>query len=412
MSQPFRGFACRGVPSWFLLVIAVGLALRAYLVVFTPGTYDVGIWQKHATGINDLGLIGYYHANLEMNHPPLIGVCMAALLRAGTATGIPFRVLLRAPFALLDLGTCLLLLSALRLQRFRFAIAACYFLHPLALIYSAYHGNTDSAVAFFLVLSCLELAGGRPLGAALAVGACTWIKLPILVALPAFFFAIPGWRKRAHFLLVAWCLAFAAYLPALLLDPGVILRNVVGYQGQMIQTPAGVPVWGAARISLSYLPLLPPAWRAYLAAPLVFWILHNGWIYAVPIVVISFLRRKQNTFAGLSLTVAAVYSVLYGFSNYWSFQYFAWSVPFWLTAGPAFAVPASLLAGGYIYGLYWFLCGDFALSGPWDFLGHPHWSGLLIGLRNLSVLFFFLAACVFLVGSVVSAAAGKRGPQI
>ena len=55
---------------WFWAVIFIGLAIRIYCAVFTEGTYDVGIWQEHADGVRQLGLIGYYHANSQMNNYP------------------------------------------------------------------------------------------------------------------------------------------------------------------------------------------------------------------------------------------------------------------------------------------------------------------------------------------------------
>lgn len=389
------------VPLWFFLVIIVGLTVRAYLLVMTPGTADVEIWQGHANGVNQLGLINYYRANPEMNHPPLISVCLAWLLRLSAATGVPFRILLRAPFALLDLGTALLLLCALPGERLRYCLAACYFLHPLAIIYSAYQGNTDSAVAFFLVLACLLIARSQPLRAAVSVGLCLWIKLPVVLAIPAFFFAIPGWRSRFQFLAIAGGVGISTYLPGFCWDSGIIVKNVFGYQGQMIQTSEGVPVWGAARIGLSYLAMASHSLQYRFHHLLEFWILHNRWFYLAPILLVSFLRRKHGTFRGLSLTLTAVYSIVYGFSNFWSFQYFAWSLPFWLVAGIGFALPASLLAGSYIYGLYWFVCGNFALLGVWDFVGHPVWPSYLVAFRNLNVLFFFLAAWAFLLASFV-----------
>ena len=137
---------------WFWCAMALGAVIRLYFFFFTQGTTDVTLWQQHAGGVRDLGLIGYYHSNALMNHPPFIGVAESLLLRASDATGIPFRILLRAPFALIDAGTTLLLLCLLRQSPWRFAAAAGYWLNPLAMIFSAYHGNTDSAVAFFLLL--------------------------------------------------------------------------------------------------------------------------------------------------------------------------------------------------------------------------------------------------------------------
>ena len=48
---------------WFWVVITLGAALRFYLVVFTNGTQDVTIWERHARDVRDHGLIGYYHGD-------------------------------------------------------------------------------------------------------------------------------------------------------------------------------------------------------------------------------------------------------------------------------------------------------------------------------------------------------------
>ena len=75
--------------------------------------------------------------------------CVAMVDAFAAETGIPFRVLLRAPFAALDLATAGLLLVAFAGSPWRLAIFAGYWLHPLAILFSAYHGNTDTSVAFF-----------------------------------------------------------------------------------------------------------------------------------------------------------------------------------------------------------------------------------------------------------------------
>src|SRR5437879_924785 len=46
---------------WFWVVIALGAALRFYCVIFTEGTQDVEIWERHARDVREQGLIGYYH---------------------------------------------------------------------------------------------------------------------------------------------------------------------------------------------------------------------------------------------------------------------------------------------------------------------------------------------------------------
>jgi hypothetical protein len=121
----------------------------------------------------------------------------------------------------------------------------------------------------------------------------------------------------------------------------------------------------------------------------------------LPVLLVSFFRRRFDDFVGMSRTVNAVYTIFYGFTNYWSFQYLAWSLPFWLTSRKVFAVTGSVLAGSYIYGLYWLLCGNPALLGEWDFAAHFYWPVSILLLRDLTVLFFFVAAWIFLVTSIL-----------
>jgi len=88
-----------------------------------------------------------------------------------------------------------------------------------------YHGNTDSAVAFFLMLCVWLLSKEKLLGAATALGVSFWIKLPGLLALPVLLVVIPDWRKRFRFLAVSAAIALASYVPALIQDPVVVWKK-------------------------------------------------------------------------------------------------------------------------------------------------------------------------------------------
>ena len=94
---------------WLWLVIALGAAARAWFVLGTHGTIDVDVWAGHAWEISQRGLIPYYHGGEHIfNHPPLMGEIFSRLYVLAAETGVPFAVLLRAPFALLDFGTACL----------------------------------------------------------------------------------------------------------------------------------------------------------------------------------------------------------------------------------------------------------------------------------------------------------------
>src|SRR5437879_11703008 len=235
----------------FWLAMVIGAALRVYCVVSTSGTGDLDDWEDHAQQVHDRGLIGYYHANSFANHPPFISKVSSLILQISAATHIPFRILFRTPFALLDAGNALLLFLLLPQNRWRFMAVACYWLSPAAILISAYHGNTDTAVAFFLLLTVWLATKERVLSSGAAFGASLWVKLPGILALPALLALFRRWRIRGIFLLAAAISAFLIYLPALVQDSKIVFTNVFGYRGLLLQTSDGVPLWGPSVLLFS-----------------------------------------------------------------------------------------------------------------------------------------------------------------
>jgi len=387
---------------WFWIVIALGAALRFYLVVFPDGTQDVAIWERHARDVRDHGLIGYYHGDPSANHPPFISEVESWLFTASDTTGVPFRIFLRAPFAMLDAVTTFLLLLLLGVSQWRFLTAAVYWLNPLSIIFSAYHGNTDSAVAFFLLLCVWLLSKDKLLAAAIALGVSLWIKLPTVLAIPALFFFISNWRRRFLFLAVAAVAALATYVPALIQDPAIVWQNVFGYRAQILHTTAGVPAWGP-RLLLFSIIAAPQNWPETFHAPILF-LLANSWLIAVALAFfVVWLRRSSRTIPELCATIAGIYIIVLAVSDGFSFQYFAWSLPFWFFFRRWFFIPAIVLVSGYIYFLYASLCGNPWLFGTWDFNGHPYWPSLVIVFRNAAYLLICVAAVWFLSSTTAQA---------
>jgi len=389
------------------MVIALGAALRFYLVVFTDGTQDVQIWERHARDAREQGLIGYYRGDPSANHPPFISAVESWLLVASEKSGVPFRISLRAPFALLDAGTALLLLFLLGECRFRFVAAAAYWLNPLSIIFSAYHGNTDSAVAFFLLLCVWLLMKQKIVAAAIALGGSLWIKLPIVLAVPAFVFFIPDWRRRFQFLIGASAVGIATYIPPLIQDPGIVWQNVFGYRAQILHTTAGVPAWGP-RVLLFSIIAAPQSWPVALRGPILFF-LANAWLIALALaLVLAWLHRRARKISELCATIGALYVIVLALSDGFSFQYFAWSLPFWFFLPRWFFIPAILLASVYIYFLYAYLCGNPWLLGLWDFNGHPYWPLPIIALRNVAYLVVCAGALWMVISSTVQASPRRR----
>ncbi len=367
--------------AWFWLVLALGAAIRVWLVVATDGTFDVAIKGVHGRSVASFGVLGTYARSEIMNHPPLMARFFAAVASLAAWSDVPFRVWLRAPFAVLDLGTALLVLHLLRGSRWRFVAAAAYWLHPLSMLFSAYHGNTDSAVAFLALLSMAGAVSGRPALAGAALGLGLWVKLPILLAAPGLCLAFAAWRERALFAASALFLGFVGALPEVAQDPGLLYHRIVAYPGTGVVTPSGVTVWGIwSALGLAGTPLAEAA-RAY-----------NTAVCLAPIVLLAWLRRGRRDPAALGTTLCASFALLYGMTSFFAFQYLAWSLPFWFFVDARIAAAATLLLAAYVYGVYALFTGSPLLLGRWDFVRHAPWPAALTWLRDVSV-----AAC-FLVG--------------
>jgi len=394
----FRFLRERG--PWLWAAIAAGAAARVYLVISTEGTLDVPVWEGHAREIGQRGLMAYYHGgSYQFNHPPLMGLLASKAWGLAQASGIPFEILLRAPFALLDAGTAWLLLTLLAGRPGRYLVATAYWLSPLAMIFSAYHGNTDSAVAFFLLGAVVLVGRGHPTAAGALLGASFWVKLPGVLALPALLFALPSWRDRAKFTAAAALVGITTYLPALAADADVVIRAVFLYSGLKIQSTTGVEIWGI-QIFYPDASRLSPDWRFAFHQLVQDYYRFNAIICAALIALVAWCRRRGTSGLEIAGTVAASYTILYGLTNFWAFQYMAWSLPFWLVAGRRFALPAWLVSTAYIYILYAWLCQSPLLLGKWDFIGQPDWPQSILLLRNTATLFFFAAAWYTIIRAV------------
>ncbi len=391
---------------WFWTVAVLGAVMRVALALFSDGTLDVTVWQGHAEEIDARGLMAYYAGGkYTFNHPPLMGWLAVSGLHVSDATGLPFPFLLRLPFAALD-GVTAWLLIALAAQaarpgirRARYVIGALYWLCPLAIIYSSQHGNTDGAVACFLLASALCVVRDRPAWAGAMIGLGLWIKIPGILAAPALAMALPSWAARARFSVAAAGVGVLTYIPALALDARTLIDSVFLYSGLRIQTTTGTQIWGT-QVFYPAVTSLPPTLRASYRAIVAAVYEYNTLICLVPIAVLAWSRQRARAAEEIARTLAGSYALLYGLSNFWAFQYFAWSLPFWFLCAPRVATLTIGVASLYVYGLYAWLCGSLLLLGPWDFIAKPEWPAWLLGLRNASILTALVSGVVFLAASL------------
>jgi hypothetical protein len=243
------------------------------------------------------------------------------------------------------------------------------------------------------------LSRAKIIAGAIALGSIFWIKLPGILAIPALFFFVKSWKQRLLFLFVAGITALSTYLPAFFQDAKIVCTNVLGYHGLYLQSPGRVPVWGPVRVLLFSIIAPPERWPESARAPILFLMLH-GWTITLGLVlVLAWLRRSCRSTTEVCATIAMAYTIVYGLSETLAFQYFAWSLPFWFFLRPWFIIPASVFAGGYIYSLYWLLCGNPWLLGKWDFAAHAQWPMVVILFRDAACIFFFASAIWFVASA-------------
>ncbi len=394
--------ATQPLPNWFFGALAIGAVARLFLLSATPGTFDVDVWQIHTVVLEKKGLIDYYLGGaLQFNHPPPAALMMSGVAWFAKATGLSFAACLRFPFVLFDCATLVLLLRWLRGSPRREIVAAAFWLHPLAIIYSAYHGNTDSAVATFAVAGALFASRGNGALAGAMLGLGVWIKLPVILAGPALLLALPDKRQALRFCIAGGAVAVAGFAPALVMNARAVVDAVILYPGLEIRTGSGITTWGLLNL-LPDMESLSTSTRLSLIDLRVFVTRWNSAIAIGPVLLLAWFRRGDMHPGATTLgtTLAACFALFYGFTNSWAFQYFAWSIPFWLLAPRWFAIGASLCATAYVYGLYAWLCGDPFLLGAWDFIGKPDWPGALIAARNVANVFFALSGLAFLVMAI------------
>lgn len=398
--DPSDGYGHRPGSTLFFAAIALGAAVRLFFCFSTPGTLDVDIWLGHTVALEKQGLISYYQGgSLIFNHPPPVAWLISTLANLSAATGISFAALLRLPFSLFDLASVWMILRLLDGVPHARWVAAAYWLHPLAILYSSYHGNTDTSIAFFLLATTLLIRRNQGLWAGAVLGLCLWFKIPGVLAGPVFWFALPNSRQRLLFVLAGGATALIGFAPALILNARAVIDAVFLYPGLRIHTSSGITIWGLLNLypDVATLP-------AFLRLPFVDFTLasidYNSVICIAPILLLAWARRDERGPAALATSVTASFALFYGLTNLWAFQYLAWSIPFWLLSSRWFAVSATLVSTVYVYGLYVWLCGDPWLMGTWDFIGKPDWPGWLIAARNTANVFFLATGLAFLIQAI------------
>jgi len=381
--------------TWFTwLLIASGL-IRLYLVFCTEGSFDVQLWETHAANILKLGLSGYYASDVAkttvFNHPPMIGSVVAGLFWLCSHTGIAFKIVFRLLLTSTDYLTAYYLYRIFRNSPDRRLVVAGYLLNPLTIIFSAYHGNTDPLIALCVTLSLYFISRKHPVAAGIALGCGMWVKWIVLLVLPAFFFALPVLRQKLKYLAALALACFLGYAWQFGAEPAAMLHRVFGYKGQLVQTTAGIPIWGN-RIVVDWL-LRLLNWEN---TDFMYYFLHyNQAAIVLLVTAYCWLRRRGTEPMELGRTIGGAFIIFYAATNFWSFQYLVWITPFLCFLERPLRLTVTITCSAYVYALYSVVCDSPFLLGTWDFIGHPQLSEPVLILRTLAVI-SLIAVAIYL----------------
>ena len=341
------------MPRLVLATAICALVLKLYLAWTTIGTNDVLAYWYFLQEYRGSGLVLLYRRDSEFNHPPFVIHWLMALRWIHLTTGAPPWFCLRLPPILADFGSFLvvarLLGPRLALPSFRlglFLVAAA----PVSVMVSGFHGNNDSVMMFFVLLSILLLERSSPAWlAGIAMGMAVNMKIVPLVFWPAFLLWIPGWRKRAEYFVAAVVVVVAASSPAIFEAPELLAQKVLGYK-------SSYGLWGISRL-LASAPTLSRAFESWgrlvLAGALV---ALAAWM--------NLGRSKPALARQIGVLALAFLTLTPGFGV----QYLAWLVPWMAWVGGGAAIAWTVATTFFLVLVYTFWCQGVNFEA-----GDPNW---------------------------------------
>lgn len=314
----------------FVRLVALAVAVRALVMLFSTGSNDVFIWAQVAEAVRDLGLMGAYDALFEANHPPLAALYMAGAHAVSEAAAVPFSWLVKVPALAGDALTAVLLWRVVADRRdvaTARKVTVAYLFNPLTILLVAFHGNTDVLYVALVFAAVVALERDRALLAGVLFGASLNVKL-IPVALAAALLVVL-WRRGGFVRFAAGAaVALAPIWAVLVASPAVVAGRMIGYQHQRAEP------WGLTGFEdlLSDAPL---------------WYYANGRsLLAVGLIVAAAIAHRRRLDGYRSVGLAALTFLL--LTPAFGVQYLAVAVPFLFVAVPRAARIYCLAAGAML----------------------------------------------------------------
>ncbi len=365
----------------YAAILLLGFGLRGLLALVSIGSNDIVTWRGFAAAVAEGGLLGRYGEILvegfAMNHPPLAVWYAFSAREIAIAVGLPFALLFKLPMIVADVALAALLgVVGGRRGKPSLPLTAAYALSPIAILVSAYHGNTDCLCVALAFGASVLLARGRHLAAGFALGAALNVKLIPILLVPALVLQCRDLASGRRFLAGLAC----SLLPLL---PFVWVQPVEFYQATLAHG-SELNHWGLTAFlhAASQNANLKP-----LAAPLVAGLIDHGlyWLFGLlgGVAIAGRLRPRWSAIELGAISLGLFLAVAPGFAV----QYLIYVLPFLLVVDFRRGLLYSTLGGLFalvVYASYWTgtlplfsrFTGGFPMPAP--LLGVLAW-GVLVG---------------------------------
>jgi len=321
--------------------------LRLELALISLGSSDIFIWRYIAETIDQFGL-AYMYDNVRLfNHPPLMGYFAQGALHIAQATGFSFAFIFKLNGMVADLLTMWILWRIWRTygQRQAAIAIAAFSVSVLAILISAYHGNTDSLCVSLTLLAAYFYEQKRPAASGVALAAAINVKVVPILVIPIFVMSHHSRRDLVKFSMGL----LAGLLPMIVLfighKEGVIL-NILNYNS--IQDR-----WGIMSFVLEG--TQNPALKEVVTAIGDFYIVKGRYII-VGLVSLTSIWQYFTPKRTLYEAVALCFAIFLIFTPGFGIQYLIYICPFMFAINLQWAVVYSCLAGifaGVVYYSFW-----------------------------------------------------------
>ncbi len=302
------------------LITAAGLVLRILPAYLFYGTFDVHAWEQYSTYWPDK--ISPYDDTGRYPYSPvwfwIISLCAAA----ARALHLPFSFVIKWPLMAADLGILWLLAVGLRRSgehpRTALWAGTAYFLNPVSILISGYHGQFDNISLFFSLLAWQTYvfqSQAKRVWSALWLSIAVAVKHFNILLIPLFFFSEKARFRKALFLCGPPALFLSLILPHCLLSGAEVFR-VFGYN-------LGAGYWGWSGVGCRIVLFLTG--NDWTAAPW-FQLLDyfNPLLYLAMFALSYWMIKKYDLLDAILVTLL----IFYVFTTQMAPQYTLWILPF------------------------------------------------------------------------------------